>query len=674
MNILSIIVVLWISKVTCFYRWSPHDNVVYREEILVKISQGLRTRRSADNSFHPQTYDLALKVERTRVHFHLERNDNTRTNVPTMTLRQGILTDTILQEEKMSEFYQDIKNGASFVVQQNKELSESMFGTFNSGDNSFILKSLDEITTIQSNHRFEIIKEIRNRTEFGDGLQTDDLFKDLPIRKHHRQKRATGSNQIELLIVCDYSIYDYWYRLSKASTTSEKETDALISVRQYYAFVINGMDAMYKNIQTTEYTISVLFAGIVISQTPDDAPWTESFKNKTVTPNLVDAIQCLYKFNEWIRANSSQLPERDQSMLFTRYDFLYEGSTSKAGLSFVGTICGENSQSIAQERFDFIVITVAAHELGHSLSAKHDGDGNSCNGTDAYIISYSNSPQQDPNKATNPWKFSTCSVDNFTLKIDAFESSGNNCMKTLGANFDPTALAPYNQSLAGQYYDADAQCSHIYGTSSYMCRGQYNGNYESICSVLWCYNQDETSCRSAIAGSGTLCGNHKWCVSGVCTSDTNAPAGNVNCLYGDEKGPISSNGWTCADMYANAPKDCENESLQCCETCYSELTTVAFMTSQGDGTIRSTMQTTDNSGMMLNICVIKNNISDKSLIINAELLFYDLIKIVLNFSTLTHILTFRRQVAKHLMLLRMKSLMFNYCHMSYAVKSFYVSF
>lgn len=48
--------------------------------------------------------------------------------------------------------------------------------------------------------------------------------------------------------------------------------------------------------------------------------------------------------------------------------------------------------------------------------------------------------------------------------------SGNNCMKTLGANFDPTALAPYNQSLAGQIYDADAQCGHIIGTSSYMCR------------------------------------------------------------------------------------------------------------------------------------------------------------------------------------------------------------
>lgn len=43
-------------------------------------------------------------------------------------------------------------------------------------------------------------------------------------------------------------------------------------------------------------------------------------------------------------------------------------------------------------------------------------------------------------------------------------------MKTLGSNFDPTALAPYDQSLAGQVYNTDAQCAHIYGNSSYMSR------------------------------------------------------------------------------------------------------------------------------------------------------------------------------------------------------------
>ncbi|CAC5377811.1 unnamed protein product [Mytilus coruscus] len=563
------------------------------EEIPVEISQGQRTRRSADDSFHPQTYDLDLKVEGSQVHFHLVRNDDIKTNVPTLSLSQGMLTDIYLQEQQESIFYQDIKKGASFVVQQDKKQSESMFGTFNSGGDSFILQSSKErLSSLHSgSNRFELIKEIRNRTDFGDGLQSSDNLEGLPVRKHHRQKRATGSNQIELLLFCDYAIYDYWYSQSEASTPSEKETESLISVRQYYAFVLNGMDAMYKNIQTSDYTISVLFAGIVISQTPNDAPWTESIKNTAVSPNTVDSAECLNKFTAWINANSSHLPERDHSMLFTRYDLSYAGSTSNAGLAWTGAICGTFSQSIVQDGFNFIIITVAAHELGHSLSAKHDGDGNSCDVNGAYIMASSSSPQQN-SKATHPWTFSTCSTDYFTSQIDALELSGesSNCMKTLGSNFDPTALAPYDQSLAGQVYDADAQCVNIYGDGSNMCRGQYtNGNYESICNVLWCSNLEGTSCYTSIAGEGTLCGNKKWCVSGVCTSDISAPAGNENCLYGDRRGVIFNDfGWTCADMYTNAPNNCDNAQVQvlCCASCNPETTTAAVTTEAHTTTIK----------------------------------------------------------------------------------------
>ncbi|CAG2244048.1 unnamed protein product [Mytilus edulis] len=365
---------------------------------------------------------LTLKIEGSQVHFHLERNDDINTNVPTLSLSQGVLTDIYLQEQKESIFYQDIKNGALFVVQQDKMHPESMFGTFNSGGDSFILQSPKErLSSLHSgSNRFELIKEIRNRTDFVDGLKSGDNFESLPVRKHHRQKRATGSNQIELLIVCDYAIYDYWLGQSEASTPSEKETEALTSVRQYYAFVLNGMDAMYKNVQTTDYTISVLFAGIVIAQMPNDAPWTESIKNTASSPNTVDSLAALNKFTAWIQANSSHLPERDHSMLFSRYDLSYNGNNGNAGLAFTGAICSVQSQSIVQDAFNFIIITVAAHELGHSLSAQHDGYENSCDVNGAYIMASSSSPQQDTT-ATHPWIFSTCSTDYFRSQIDELE-------------------------------------------------------------------------------------------------------------------------------------------------------------------------------------------------------------------------------------------------------------
>lgn len=71
------------------------------EEIPVEISQGQRTRRSAYNSIHSQTYDLDLKVEGSQVQFHLVRNDDIKTNVPTLSLAQGKLTHISLKEQKV---------------------------------------------------------------------------------------------------------------------------------------------------------------------------------------------------------------------------------------------------------------------------------------------------------------------------------------------------------------------------------------------------------------------------------------------------------------------------------------------------------------------------------------------------------------------------------------------
>lgn len=34
------------------------------------------------------------------------------------------------------------------------------------------------------------------------------IFEGLQVRQRNRQKRATGSNKVELLIFCDYGIYD----------------------------------------------------------------------------------------------------------------------------------------------------------------------------------------------------------------------------------------------------------------------------------------------------------------------------------------------------------------------------------------------------------------------------------------------------------------------------------
>ena len=50
---------------------------------------------------------------------------------------------------------------------------------------------------------------------------------------------------------------------------------------------------------------------------------------------------------------------------FDRYDFTSGGSSDVAGLAYLKSLCTDGSVSVVEDRFDFGVLTVAAHELGH---------------------------------------------------------------------------------------------------------------------------------------------------------------------------------------------------------------------------------------------------------------------------------------------------------------------
>ncbi|VDI10080.1 Hypothetical predicted protein [Mytilus galloprovincialis] len=365
------------------------------EYINIYITEGGRTKRSTDDTYHPETYNLDLPLSKSHLNLHLTRNDNIRTSVPTLSLKDHSVTYTNLEDK--------------------------IFGTFNVGSEEYIVQTPKNktYTKLKSgfNH-FEIRKEKIPEIDFNDFLGKADTIKQATFtNRNHRHKRATGLHQLELLIVVDYAVYKYWYDQSTQTSTSQKETEALTSVRQYYAFVITGMDGMYKNIQTSSYTIDIVYAGIVIAQTPSDATWTETVKVTSFTPNRVDSSTALQNFQTWNRNPPFSLPGHDHAMLFTRYDLTASGSNGNAGLAYVGRVCTTSSQSIVEDGFNFVIISVAAHELGHCLSAEHDGEGNACSGSDAYIMASAVSPQTEAATATHPWIFSTCSTSYFTTYI-----------------------------------------------------------------------------------------------------------------------------------------------------------------------------------------------------------------------------------------------------------------
>ncbi|KAK6986915.1 A disintegrin and metalloproteinase with thrombospondin motifs 7, partial [Biomphalaria glabrata] len=57
------------------------------------------------------------------------------------------------------------------------------------------------------------------------------------------------------------------------------------------------------------------------------------------------------------------------------------------------------------------------------LSAKHDGDGNSCSKYNRYIMYSGELRMEAPETIYNSWQFSSCSVNYFTTFLTEFDSS-----------------------------------------------------------------------------------------------------------------------------------------------------------------------------------------------------------------------------------------------------------
>ena len=98
----------------------------------VGVTEGRRTRRSTDNSFHPQSYDLDIQVDGSIVQLHLIRNDELHTSVPTLSLDRGDLTEQVHGDTEVS--FVNCKT----VVEKNSEVNGVIQMMFL---NYFILKS-----------------------------------------------------------------------------------------------------------------------------------------------------------------------------------------------------------------------------------------------------------------------------------------------------------------------------------------------------------------------------------------------------------------------------------------------------------------------------------------------------------------------------------------------------
>ncbi|XP_033761305.1 zinc metalloproteinase/disintegrin-like HR1a isoform X1 [Pecten maximus] len=530
-------------------------------------------KRSSPDSL-PESLDVHFRVRDNHLNLRMYRNTKLSSDVPIY------LHNSTADENRHwpnvqspSAFYQDVGNMASFhlecVSNDDGTCGEfELFGTFYIEDEFYILES-DTVTdgpnSIKTTRPYRISQPLVPLHFSNDQSSTEQLSSKSSLnRRTGRRRRATGSYTVELFVVTDYSVYTFWYDASSQTTNQGKRNDAINKIRTFVAFHINGIDARYASLNLG-YTIDVTFAGLYIAENAASSSWTETVKSSIGT---VDVNVVIGNFRQWVQSETAagNIPAHDHAMLFSRYDFISQGNSDNIGYAFKGEMCTTASQSIVEDRFNFIVETTAAHELGHSLGAKHDGIENSCFAQNANIMAISSSAKTG-NTAKNPWIFSSCSASEINDLLNTLNSNGNNCLLTTNSQTDPNQINSYKATQIGQLFDVNQQCVKAFGQGSYMCLNFYT-DYETICTGLWCKSPTSTACRLVIPADGTTCNTLKWCEQGNCLTSNNAPNLPSTCLYGDSKG-IVYNTFTCQDIGTQVPWACYSYNTSCCTTCQS---------------------------------------------------------------------------------------------------------
>nr|XP_034302725.1 uncharacterized protein LOC117681592 isoform X2 [Crassostrea gigas] len=549
--------------VAMFPDFQTKENINWAD-VMVKVSTN--SGRILRSTALPRQLLVSLTFSTDQlIMFDLKENGEINSNIPIYTVdtdeKIGVQQTASLENVK---YYQDQKHQASFMIETNYS-SSCMVATFLYQNNEYVMRPEHCLSDIGKDMKFKLAKLNRTHILHSQPLKTDNRRQTFSSEQLKRHKRASTDYKIEMFFIIDYSIYDYWYMQSQATTAGGKDKEAKNSIIQFYSFVVNGIDVRYKTIQSW-FTISILYSGIYIADTPHKAQFIENNKYTSSSQTMADSTVVLNAVTSWIKVMYG-IPPHDHAMMFTRYDFTNKGSSSNVGLAYVSGMCSDQSVSVVEDHFDFAVLTSAAHELGHGLGAQHDGSGNACDSDDSYIMSAVSRPVQNQ----NPWKFSTCSVNYFTTFINKLIQEDKNCMAVLSPIYDPGTLKQYT-SLPGEIYDADSHCRHIAGPGSSLCRGLYDGNFSSICTTLWCRKTDGSGvCTSAVAGNGLQCGNKKWCISGKCKYDECAPPGDEACLYGDREGVVityDGKKFTCSfeDIHDD-PSVCYHVKDDCCRQC-----------------------------------------------------------------------------------------------------------
>ncbi|XP_067655987.1 uncharacterized protein [Haliotis asinina] len=352
-------------------------------------------------------------------------------------------------------------------------------------------------------------------------------FEDVDINNSDdilRQRRQADDIYVDVLVLIEHYLYSRWYNRSTQSSETLRQEETLQEIRQYYGYVVNGIDVLYKRFSPR---MNIRLIGYMIEMS-EEGEWL-----RRVRLNESQEYQDLYRVNGdklqdgalQLKQNASYLPAHDHLMIFTAYDLYFQIGDERGdllGIAFYATVCNLPPFSISviedKEALMSVIIT-ATHELAHGLGVDHDGDNNNCSSADRYIMSDGVGYQRTENNTYNPYDFSPCSTLKLTQYISILLDKGGESRGCLTQWIQARNVSDVTRTLPGQVYSAQEQCQIAHGAQSQLCVGAYNGDLSRLCSMMLCQDREDR-CIDTFAADGTSCGDNMWCLSGHCVNAT----------------------------------------------------------------------------------------------------------------------------------------------------------
>ncbi|XP_067215400.1 A disintegrin and metalloproteinase with thrombospondin motifs like isoform X2 [Linepithema humile] len=281
---------------------------------------------------------------------------------------------------------------------------------------------------------------------------------------------------------------------------------------RYLVSFWNGVDLRYRLLTTPKIRFSI--AGIIIATDENATPYLEkSIFDSEYDQTMVDADLALRGMADYFYRETRFPPDfYDMAIAMTQLDMCNMLTddfcdVSTLGYAYVAGACDRNATKqsseavgIVEDNGGFGGIIPTAHEIGHLIGARHDGNPNGagdCPATDGFIMTGGLMLSE------NGFEWSTCSINAFYKFINEPRAK---CLYN-----EPTYGEQVPRVLPGKMLSLDEQCKNIFGTPA--CNKD-----ATVCTRLECeYPDFKGFCRaSAPAAEGSSCGDGLYCLNGRC--------------------------------------------------------------------------------------------------------------------------------------------------------------